>query len=369
MNSFQGDIGGILTFVLVVCGSIAGGLVARFIVIATLKAAGRKDSSVLIKSLARHTAGPLYLLLPLIALSVSLEMIDRFPIPLEAARQAAVVLFIISIAWLLAKLTFVIEDIILARFRIDVKDNLKARKIYTQVQFFKRSVIVAIGIIAIAMILMSFSRVRQIGTALLASAGVIGIIIGFAAQRTLSTFLAGLQIAIAQPFRIDDVVVIEGEWGRIEEITLTYVVVRIWDLRRLVLPITYFLEKPFQNWTRESAHLLCTVYVYTDYTVSVEKIRQKLHRILQKSEYWDKKVWNLQVTGTNEKSIELRALMSAQDGPTAWNLRCEVREKLIEYIRTEYPDSLPRVRTDVTMIADTSAPSSGSSRGSSEQPH
>jgi small-conductance mechanosensitive channel len=272
------------------------------------------------------------------------------------------ILFVLSISWFFAKLTFVFEDLVLARFRIDVKDNLKARKIYTQVQFFKRSVIIVICIIAIAIILMSFNRVRQVGTALLASAGVIGIIIGFAAQRTLSTFLAGLQVAIAQPFRIDDVVVVEGEWGRIEEITLTYVVVRIWDLRRLVLPITYFLEKPFQNWTRKSARLLCTVFVYTDYTVPVEEIRQELFRILQESEHWDREVWNLQVTGANEKSMELRALMSAQDGPTAWNLRCEVREKLIDYIRKAYPGSLPKVRTDITMTNDVSGkPSRGRS--------
>lgn len=363
MSITPGDMKNVLTYALVLCGSVAAGLIVRYIIIKTLKAAGKKDRGVLFKSLATHTGGPLYVLLPLVALSIAMEMLDMSPALGEVVRQAASVLFVLSISWLLAKLTFVIEDLVFAKFRIDVKDNLKARKVYTQVQFFKRSVIIVICVIAIAIILMSFSRVRQLGTALLASAGVIGIVIGFAAQRTLSTFLAGLQVAIAQPFRIDDVVVIEGEWGRIEEITLTYVVVRIWDLRRLVLPITYFLEKPFQNWTRESARLLCTVFVYTDYTVPVEEIRQELFRILQKSEYWDGDVWNLQVTGTNEKSMELRALMSAQDGPTAWNLRCEVRERLIEYIRTVYPNSLPKVRTDITVTGDVSG---GSSRGSSE---
>jgi small-conductance mechanosensitive channel len=363
MSGTPGGVKNILTYALVLCGSVAAGLIVRYIIIRTLKAAGKKDRGVLFKSLATHIGGPLYILLPLIALSIAMEMLDISRALGEAASQAAVILFILAISWLLAKLTFVFEDLILLKFRIDVKDNLKARKVYTQVQFFKRIVIIAIGIIAIAVILMSFSRVRQVGTALLASAGVIGIVIGFAAQRTLSTFIAGLQIAIAQPFRIDDVVVVEGEWGRIEEITLTYVVVRIWDLRRLVLPITYFLEKPFQNWTRESARLLCTVFVYTDYTVPVEEIRQELFRILQKSAHWDKEVWNLQVTGTNEKSMELRALMSAQDGPTAWNLRCEVRERLVDYIRRAYPGSLPKVRTDITMTGDGSE---GASRGSPE---
>ena len=353
----------VLTYALVLCGSVAAGLIVRYIIVKTLKAAGKKDRGVFFKSLATHTGGPLYVLLPLIAISIAMEMPDMSRALGEAVRQAENVLFILSIAWVLAKMTFVFEDLILLKFQIDVKDNLKARKVYTQVQFFKRIVIIVIGIIAIAIILMSFSRVRQLGTALLASAGVIGIIMGFAAQRTLSTFLAGLQVAIAQPFRIDDVVVVEGEWGRIEEITLTYVVVRIWDLRRLVLPITYFLEKPFQNWTRESARLLCTVFIYTDYTVPVGEIRHELHRILQESEYWDEEVWNLQVTGANDRSMELRALMSAQDGPTAWNLRCEVREKLIEYLRTVYPSSLPKVRTDITVMGDVSG---GSFRGSSE---
>ncbi len=338
-----------LTTALVLCGSVAAGLIVRYIIIRILRAAGKKDRGGLFMSFAMHTGGPLYILLPIIVLSIAIEIPDIPEASDEVVRQVLVVLFILSISWLLAKLMFVIEDLVLARFRIDVEDNLKARKIYTQVRFFKRSVIIVIGIIAISIILMSFSRVRQIGTTLLASAGVIGIVIGFAAQRTLSTFIAGLQIAIAQPFRIDDVVVVEGEWGRIEEITLTYVVVRIWDLRRLVLPITYFLEKPFQNWTRESARLLCTVFLYTDYTVPVEEVRRELFRILEKSPHWDKEVWNLQVTGTNEKGMELRALMSAHDGPTAWNLRCEVRERLVEYIRTVYPGSLPKVRTDVTI--------------------
>jgi small-conductance mechanosensitive channel len=363
MSITLGDMKNVLIYTLVLCGSIAAGLIVRYIIIKTLKVAGKKDRGALFKSLATRTGGPLYVLLPLVALSIAMEMLDISPALGEAVRQATSVLFVLSISWLLAKMTFVIEDLILAKFRIDVQDNLKARKIYTQVQFFKRSVIIVIGIIAIAIILMSFNRVRQLGTALLASAGVIGIVMGFAAQRTLSTFIAGLQIAIAQPFRIDDVVVVEGEWGRIEEITLTYVVVRIWDLRRLVLPITYFLEKPFQNWTRESARLLCTVFLYADYTVPVEEVRQELFRILEKSPHWDKEVWNLQVTGTNEKGMELRALMSAHDGPTAWNLRCEVRERLIEYIRTVYPDSLPKVRTDVTVRGDVSG---GSSLCSSE---
>jgi small-conductance mechanosensitive channel len=204
--------------------------------------------------------------------------------------------------------------------------------------------IVVVGILALAIILMTFEKVRHLGTSILASAGIAGIIIGLAAQQTIATLLAGIQIAITQPIRLDDVVIVEGEWGRIEEITLTYVVVRIWDLRRLVLPITYFLEKPFQNWTRVSAELLGTVFFYVDYTVPVEAIRQELHRIVEGSKFWDQGLCILTVTNATERTVELRALVSAADSSKAWDLRCEVREKLLDFIQKNYPDGLPKVR-------------------------
>jgi small-conductance mechanosensitive channel len=165
-----------------------------------------------------------------------------------------------------------------------------------------------------------------------------------AAQRTIGTFIAGLQIAFTQPIRVDDVVIVENEWGRIEEITLTYVVVKIWDLRRLIVPITYFIEKPFQNWTRVTADILGTVYIYVDHTVGFDAVREELHRILKESKLWDGKVCVLQVTNTTERTVELRALMSAADASTAWSLRCEVREKLIDFIRGKYPQALPKLR-------------------------
>jgi small-conductance mechanosensitive channel len=192
--------------------------------------------------------------------------------------------------------------------------------------------------------LMVFQPVRQLGTAMIASAGVAGIVIGFAAQKSLGTLLAGFQIAMTQPIRIDDVVIVEGGWGKIEEITLTYVVVRIWDLRRLVVPITYFIEKPFQNWTRTSADILGTVMLQVDYTIPVDAVRQELTRILEESPNWDRKVNGLQVTEAKEKTLELRALMSSSDASKSWDLRCEVREKLVAFIQEHYPASLPLVR-------------------------
>jgi small-conductance mechanosensitive channel len=200
--------------------------------------------------------------------------------------------------------------------------------------------------------LMTFDQVRQLGTTILASAGIIGIVVGMAAQRTIGSFIAGLQIALTQPIRVDDVVIVENEWGRIEEITLTYVVVKIWDLRRLVVPITYFIEKPFQNWTRVTADILGTVYLYVDYTVPVESVREELQRILKASELWDGKVCVLQVTNTSERAVELRALMSAEDASTAWSLRCEVREKLITFVKENYPQALPKLRTEFHPLKD-----------------
>jgi small-conductance mechanosensitive channel len=248
---------------------------------------------------------------------------------------------------LLIKLTYVFDDFILHRFSVSERDNLKARKVRTQINVLRRIFIAIVILMAVATMLMTFEKVRALGTAILASAGIMGIVIGMAAQKTLGNFIAGLQIAITQPIRIDDVVIVEGEWGRIEEVTLTYVVVRIWDLRRLVVPITYFIEKPFQNWTRVSADLLGTVFLYVDYTVPVEAIRAELKRLLEDSAEWDKKVCAVQITNATERTVELRALMSAGDASSLFSLRCMVREKLVDFIRKNYPDALPKLRAEL----------------------
>jgi small-conductance mechanosensitive channel len=194
---------------------------------------------------------------------------------------------------------------------------------------------------------MVFEPVRQLGTSILATAGIAGIIIGFAAQRSISTLLAGLQIALTQPIRLDDVVIVENEWGRIEDISLTYVTVRIWDQRRLIVPINHFIEQPFQNWTRSSADILGTVFLHVDYRAPLAEIRTELDRILAESPYWDGKVKVLQVTDAGPQTLELRALGSAADASLAWDLRCEVREKLVTFLQQHHPDSLPRVRAEL----------------------
>jgi small-conductance mechanosensitive channel len=271
------------------------------------------------------------------ALAVSAELETVF-------RNAVSLVLIGGVAFVLFELLNAAEAVVLQQYRIDVADNLEARKIHTQVRVLKKVAVVVIGIVTLASVLMVFEPVRQLGTSILASAGIAGIIVGLAAQRSIATLLAGFQIAITQPIRIDDVVIVEGEWGQVEDITLTFVVVRIWDLRRLVVPITYFIERPFENWTRRSADILGTVFLHVDYTVPVQEIRDELNRILSVSPRWDGRVNVLQVTAVRERTLELRALASARDASQAWDLRCEVREKLIDFIRRRHPDSLPQVR-------------------------
>ena len=296
--------------------------------------------------LAPFAGKALRLTLPMLAIILGTPALAISP-EMEGIIQNAVSLLLIgTIAFLVIQFIDVMARLILQRHRIDVADNRLARSVYTQVMVLKKIAASVVAVFAIASMLMVFQSVRQFGTAIIASAGVAGIIIGFAAQKSIATLLAGFQIALTQPIRIDDVVIVENEWGRIEEITLTYVVVRIWDLRRLVLPITYFIEKPFQNWTRTSADILGTVFLHVDYDVPLEALRQELNRILKASPLWDGKVNVLQVTDAKDRTLELRALASAGDAGAAWDLRCEVREKLITYIQKHYPNSLPRWRIE-----------------------
>ncbi|PLX82896.1 MAG: mechanosensitive ion channel protein MscS [Desulfuromonas sp.] len=290
----------------------------------------------------------LQLLIPILILLLFLPSLELGSVAMTILSRLTSLFFIGLVAWGLIQLVFTGREVLLARYDIDVKDNLKARAVHTQVNVLVKIGVIVIGVVAVASAMMIFENVRQLGTSILASAGVLGIIVGFAAQRSIATLLAGLQLAITQPIRIDDVVIVEGEWGQIEEITLTYVVVRIWDLRRLVLPTSYFLEKPFQNWTRTSADLLATVTVNVDYRMPVERVREYLQDILKANGLWDGKVWRLQVTGAGEQTIELRALMSAANASDAWDLRCQVREQLIDFLQSNHTEFLPRLRAEVS---------------------
>jgi small-conductance mechanosensitive channel len=268
---------------------------------------------------------------------------DIFPIINE---KLLIVVLIIALIWFFLRLVSILKEVVFVYFPIDKKDNIHERKVRTQFQYIQILLTIIIIITGIAVIFWQFEQLRLIGTGLLASAGVIGIVIAFAAQSTIGNLIAGFQIAFAQPFRIDDVVIVEGEWGRIEEITLTYVVVRIWDQRRLVLPISYFINNPFQNWTRTTADIWGTVMLFVDYSIPIEKVRQELQRIVESTELWDGRVAVLQVTDTSERTMTLRALVSARNASDAWSLRCHVREHLITFIQNKYPDALPKIRIE-----------------------
>ena len=319
-------------------------LVCHYLLVKVMLRLAKRSKSGVDELLVEHFRRPVRWIMVAVAVRLTLDPFELSEGVQTLARTAFGIVLITLVSWLIIKATYVLSDVVALRFKVDVKDNLRARKVHTQLRVLRRLVIIIVVIVATASILMTFPKVRQLGTAMLASAGIIGIVVGLAAQKTIGTFIAGLQIAFTQPIRLDDVVIVEGEWGRIEEITLTYVVVRIWDLRRLIVPITYFIETPFQNWTRVSADILGTVFLYVDYTVPLDAIRAELQKILEASDLWDRKVCVLQVTNASERTVEVRALMSAADASLAWSLRCHVREKLIEFVRREYPNALPRVR-------------------------
>ncbi|GAF03388.1 mechanosensitive ion channel family protein [Saccharicrinis fermentans] len=261
-------------------------------------------------------------------------------------------LLIIGFSWLSILLTRGLKHHILKRYDISKEDNLESRKLHTQISILERVIVFIIVLISVGLVLISFDGIREVGMGIFASAGVAGIIIGLSAQKVVGALLAGVQIAITQPFRIDDAVLVENEWGWIEEINLTYVVVRVWDKRRLVLPSTYFLEKPFQNWTRNNADIIGSVFLYTDYTVPFEPLRKELTRLLNNTDLWDKKVNVLQVTDSRESTIEIRILVSAKNSPTAWDLRVYIREKMIDFIQQNYPESLPKTRVIIKESGD-----------------
>ena len=296
------------------------------------------------KSVNARTRQPMGLLLLASSILVTVGFFE-LPSPFSGyLGETGRVLLMAAFTWFAMRSFSILEDSVLARYRIDVPDNLKARKVFTQLQMIRRLGSAVTFVVGLCIILISFEEVREIGATLLASAGVIGVVIGFAGQRTIATVISGLQVAFTQPIRIDDAVLVENEWGRVEEITMTYVVVRIWDQRRLVLPISYFIEKPFQNWTRVTTELLGSVMLFVDYRLSVEGIRKAFHEMLKASPRWDGRVWNVQVTNANETAMELRFLMSSADSSTLWDLRVEMREKLIAWIARRHPDMLPRAR-------------------------
>jgi len=327
--------------------TIAGLVTAFSIAYHILRKVGKNPNNILPVNFAQRIKIPLLLFFIAVAIHI-LATADLMATGYNRiASHTGVLLLIASITWFLILFTAIVKTGFVRKFDITAADNLAARRVFTQFSILQRVAIFLIVVFAIGAALMSFESIRSIGVSVFASAGVAGIILGFSAQKALGTLLAGIQIAITQPIRIDDVVIVEGEWGWIEQIYLTYVVVRIWDKRRLVVPTTYFIEKPFQNWTRESADILGTVFIYTDFMMPIDPLRAELTRLLSTTPLWDGKVNVLQVTNAVAEGMEIRALISSKDSPTSWDLRVFIREKLIGFIQQNYPESLPKTRVEI----------------------
>ena len=284
----------------------------------------------------------------LVALELVMQSAPNNLVGIDALRHLNSLALITAATWLAVRLFGAVADAVAVLYPANVRDNLLARRIQTQTRLLTRALASAAVLVGIACALLTFPSVRSVGASLLASAGIAGLVVGIAARPIVGNLLAGLQIALTQPIRLDDVVVVEGEWGRIEEIGRAFVTIALWDQRRLVVPLQYFVEKPFQNWTRNSSEILGTVFLWVDYGMPVDPLRAELRRICEAAEDWDRRTCLLQVTDASERTMQLRALVSAVDSDRAFDLRCLVREGLIDFVRREYPEFLPRLRAELT---------------------
>ena len=329
-------------------GAVVAGLLLHRIVFALLPRVLRRTPVGFDEALTGRLRRPSRLLFPLLAVRATLGAAGARAGWIDDVAEGVTIGLILTFTWGAIAIVRAVAEWLRARHDVTVADNLQARRIHTQVDVLATTVVIVLGMIGGAIALMQFPQVRELGASLLASAGIAGIIVGLAARPVLSNLIAGVQLAFTEPIRLDDVVVVEGEWGRIEDITSTYVVVKIWDERRLVLPVSYFLEHPFQNWTRETAQVTGTIYLHLDWRVPVGRVRAKLRELAEANDHWDGRTAGLQVTGTSPEAVEVRGVVSAADASRLWNLRCEVREGLVDFVQREYPDALPVVRAELT---------------------
>ena len=292
---------------------------------------------------------PARLALPVLALQgIWHAAPDTFPL-IAPLRHANGLLLLASLTWLAQRAAGGLAQGIIKKYPVDVEDNLQARRVHTQTRLISRTVSFMILVAGMSLMLMTFPGARQVGTSLLASAGVIGIIAGIAARPVFSNLIAGLQLALSQPLRIDDVLIIEGEWGHVEEITGTYVVLRIWDQRRLIIPLQWFIEKPFQNWTRSSSQLIGTVFLWVDYRMPLAPLREAAQHACEAASEWDGRLCQLQVVEAAADAVQLRLLVTSQNASLNWDLRCKVREALVDFMQREYPQFLPLTRAELTL--------------------
>ena len=301
---------------------------------------------------ARQSRAPAQLLLPLIALQAVWQGApDDFPL-IAGIRHGNALLLLLVLTWLGLRAIRGLAQGVIARHPVDVEDNLQARRIHTQTRMLARTAMFVVLLAGLALMLMTFPGARQFGASLLASAGVVGLVAGIAARPIFSNLIAGLQIALAQPIRLDDVLIVQGEWGRVEEITGTYVVLKIWDERRLIIPLQWFIENPFQNWTRKSANIIGTVFLWADYRMPLAPLRAEAQRACEASPEWDKRLCLLQVVEAGERSMQLRVLVTSANASLNWDLRCKVREALVDFMQRDYPQFLPLMRAELSPPTD-----------------
>jgi small-conductance mechanosensitive channel len=322
-------------------------LLARWIALVILRRVA--NSFIFAQQLILRAEGPTFWLIPLLALQTVWTSAPDDLLMINGVRHLNGMLVVAAFTWLALSSVKAIGKAVAIANPLDIEDNLQARRIQTQVRVLVRCLNVLVLLFGTGLILMSFPPVRQIGTSLLASAGLAGLAAGFAAKPVLGNLIAGLQIAISQPIRLDDVVIVEGEWGRIEEISGTYVVVKIWDERRMVIPLQYFIEKPFQNWTRSTSSLIGSVFLWVDYSLPLEELRAETERICKDIPHlWDGRVCVLQVTDTTDRAMQLRVLLSSVDSSRSWDARCHMRERLISFVAKQYPQCLPQLRAEMS---------------------
>ena len=319
-------------------------------------------------AVARRCWRPSRYVLPLLGLQAVWQAGPDSIMLIAQVRHGNALLLLAALTWLAQRAVNGVAQGIIGQHAMDVEDNLNARRVHTQTRLLSRTASFMVLVAGLSLMLMTFPGGRQVGASLLASAGVIGIVAGIAARPVFANLIAGLQLALAQPIRIDDVLIIEGEWGRVEEITGTYVVLKIWDERRLIIPLQWFIEKPFQNWTRNNAQLIGTVFLWVDYRMPLQPLRDAAQRACEAAPEWDKRLCLLQVVEAGEKSMQLRVLVTSANSSLSWDLRCKVREALVDFMQREYPQHLPMMRAEIGTPENNGAPDASAIGGRAESP-
>ncbi len=357
MNTFTDELIDLLTGP--AWGVLLGALVATLVALIV-----HRTGNAVLRRIARgpvargvvaSCARPARMVLPLIALQSVWQAAPDSILLINQVRHGNALLLMVAITWLVLNALEGMTKGIAERHSFDVADNQDARRIMTQTRLLVRVASTGVVVAGLSLMLMTFPGARQVGASLLASAGVLGLVVGIAARPVMSNMIAGLQLALAQPIRLDDVLILKGEWGRVEEITATYVVMKIWDERRLIIPLHWFIENTFENWTRHNSQIMGTVLLWVDYRMPLAPLREEAQRICEAAAEWDKRLCQLQVVEAGQSSVQLRVLVTSADAGLNWDLRCKVREALVDFMQRAYPQHLPMMRAELAASQSTVA--------------